>query len=153
MITIDQLLESVDLDFEPRFVTKDSEGVVCVWKNKPEAFDTYWSAPELKTTGVICYECLKLAEFEGKDWPECIYEVPRKVDYSKWIGKLCRFWDDGPTIKIGTHYGILTGFDDSDRPFERDNVDYWFKHCEPVRPDDDVIYKDAVNELKGAKNE
>lgn len=32
MITIDQLLESVDLDFEPRFATKDKEGAVCIWE-------------------------------------------------------------------------------------------------------------------------
>lgn len=29
MTTIDQLLESVDLDFEPRWVTKDPNGATC----------------------------------------------------------------------------------------------------------------------------
>ena len=35
MITIDQLLESVDLDFEPRFVTKDEGGWLAIWEEKP----------------------------------------------------------------------------------------------------------------------
>ena len=35
MITIDQLLESVDLDFEPRFVTQNKSGTVELWKTKP----------------------------------------------------------------------------------------------------------------------
>lgn len=151
MITIDQLLESVDLDFEPRFVTKDEDGCIKFFSDTPRKFRDQWICDyEAKVQSIYP---IKISDFANKKWQECIYEVPRKVDYSKWIGKLCRFWDDGPTIKIGTHYGILTGFDDSDRPFERDNVDYWFKHCEPVRPDDDVIYNDAVNELKGAKND
>lgn len=139
MITIEQLLESVD--FEPRWVTKDKDGTVYLWGDKPVMLCGFWGARNPGKENMCSVGKLKLSEFKGKDWTECIYEVPRKVDYSKWIGKLCRFWDDGPTIKIGTIYGILTGFDDSDRPFERDNLDYWFKHCEPVLPDDDVIYK------------
>ena len=36
MITIDQLLESVDLDFEPRWVTKDESGSICLYEHKPK---------------------------------------------------------------------------------------------------------------------
>lgn len=32
LITIDQLLESVDLNFEPRWVTKDLDGEVNIWE-------------------------------------------------------------------------------------------------------------------------
>lgn len=78
MITIDQLLESVDLDFEPRFITKDDEGVT-IWAEKPTftegEYRDYWDACGEYAT----LEKLKLAEFEGKDWTECIYEVPRKT--------------------------------------------------------------------------
>ena len=35
MITICQLLESVDLDFEPRCVTKDEINGVSIWDYKP----------------------------------------------------------------------------------------------------------------------
>ena len=112
MITIDQLLESVDLDFEPRWVTKDDDGEITIFLHRPtaEKWCSEWRAYEgdCKTFGE-----LKLAEFEGKDWASCIYEVPRKT-----TGKL--------------------------------------KHIERI--DDSFVDKintiiDAVNELKGAKNE
>lgn len=76
MITIDQLLESVDLDFEPRFVTKDLDGTINVWENKPSYKDDYYGYAdgELSDFGKV-----KIAEFDGKDWTECIYEVPRKT--------------------------------------------------------------------------
>lgn len=82
MITIDQLLESVDLDFEPRWVTKCKYGEVCIWEFKPRAFTAVecctWGSVTANC-GVAGYEHLKLAEFENKDWQECIYEVPRKT--------------------------------------------------------------------------
>jgi hypothetical protein len=77
LITIDQLLESVDLDFEPRWVTKEMSGVIYIWSSKPEIEDYIWDAPvniKAKSFGSI-----KLAEFADKDWQECIYEVPRKT--------------------------------------------------------------------------
>ena len=79
MITIDQLLESVDLDFEPRFVTKDEDGDVYIFQYIPEANE---SAGQWITTVPGYYASfgkIKLAEFDGKDWTECIYEVPRKT--------------------------------------------------------------------------
>lgn len=80
LITIDQLLESVDLDFEPRWVTKDKTGDICLYSEKPRLFitGTIWQA-----VNNTCHCCtigrFKIAEFEGKDWTECIYEVPRKT--------------------------------------------------------------------------
>ena len=83
MITIDQLLESVDLDFEPRFVTKDPNGMVWLWETKPVPLKNGWGYSSIPshTVGFI-----KLAEFADKDWQECIYEVPRKI-----TGKIERF--------------------------------------------------------------
>jgi hypothetical protein len=85
MITIEQLLESVDLDFEPRWVTKDGNGDVYIFEDIPE---TYEPSKQWVTTvyasSLAGYEGLKLAEFDGKDWTECIYEVPQNdVDYEK----------------------------------------------------------------------
>lgn len=78
MITIDQLLESMDLDFEPRWVTKDDENDVNIWANKPEVageYHEYWCADG----NYVLLEKLKLSEFDGKDWSDCIYEVPQKT--------------------------------------------------------------------------
>jgi hypothetical protein len=67
------------LDFEPRWVTKDDEGDVTIWAEKPTFMEgeyiDYWSA----CGKYVTLEKLKLAEFENKDCPECIYEVPRKT--------------------------------------------------------------------------
>ena len=81
MITIQQLLESVDLDFEPRWVTKDKNGMVCIFDKKPERyFNKEWvvAAPSEKYN-LVTYGIIKLSEFDGKDWTKCIYEVPRKT--------------------------------------------------------------------------
>ena len=85
MITIDQLLESVDLDFEPRWVTKDSDGTIICWAGEPRQSTATqaWIQINPYCCGKNIARCLKLAEFENKDWQECIYEVPRKT-----IGKI-----------------------------------------------------------------
>ena len=82
MITIEQLLESVDLDFEPRFVTKDSDeedGCICAWDTKPTKQLTYWQKTDSKKDKWAIIGYIKTAEFENKPWQECIYEVPRKT--------------------------------------------------------------------------
>ena len=76
MITIDQLLESVDLDFEPRFITKSKTGHISIWREKPGE-------------GIfIVFGKLRISEFENKNWTECIYEVPRKGKQVVKIEKL-----------------------------------------------------------------
>ena len=78
MITIDQLLESVDLDFEPRWVTKDDEGNIRIWEKDPVftegKFINHWAGSGKYHT----LEKINVVEFYGKDWTECICEVPRK---------------------------------------------------------------------------
>ena len=78
LITIKQLLESVDLDFEPRFVTKDKNGMIKIFEHRPKKADYYW-LDDHPIYGKAFISFIKLAEFEGKDWTECIYEVPRKT--------------------------------------------------------------------------
>lgn len=133
MITIDQLLESVDLDFEPRWVTKDGVGEdedVVIHKERPtldiesECWD---SGFERKTIGSI-----KLAEFANKHWTECIYEVPRKT--TRKIEKLLE-----QKLTIGkTKYEYPT------HAMVMDKINEIIDWINKV---------DAVNELKGAKNE
>lgn len=80
MITIDQLLESVNLDFEPRWVTKDENGIISVWGSKPKLYRSqgYWVSSEFNVA-MESFGFLKLTEFNDKDWTDCIYEVPRKT--------------------------------------------------------------------------
>lgn len=120
MITIDQLLESVDLDFEPRWLTKNKNGVVYICEQQPIQLESIWY-PDCKY-GI--YSHLKLAEFADKDWQECIYEVPRKT-----TGKIEK-------IHIPNMDEVAESAMYSKELAKRLNQ---------------VI--DAVNELKGAKNE
>ena len=61
------------------------------------------------------------------------YAEPRK-----WIGYLCWFWNENYEDGV---IGILTGvFDNADRPFERNIDQTLYKHCEPVKPDSELIY-------------
>lgn len=57
----------------------------------------------------------------------------------RWIGTLCRFWDfESETPK---HFGILTMIDETAIvKYEADNG-FWYHGCEPVKPDDDIIYR------------
>lgn len=68
------------------------------------------------------------------------------AEQRKWIGKLCRFWDEKEEEKV---FGILTAIDSncglSDMcPYWNDTTKNWFEHCEPVK--DDIIYKGGDNE-------
>lgn len=57
------------------------------------------------------------------------------VEQRKWIGKLCMFWDDDyehdyfDTLKGITDDGLFIGHNGT------------WKHCEPVKLDDEIIYK------------
>ena len=123
MITIEQLLESVDLDFEPRFITKDNINGVRIWHYKPDRNEYSWLID--RVSRVVDYPYLKLAEFENKPWQECIYEVPRKT-----TGKIEKFDSNA----------IDTLYDSNPEKFKK------FICGEIVCKLNDVI--DAVNELK-----
>lgn len=80
LITIEQLLEYMDLDFEPRWVTKDKNGAIWVWDYMPKTqFEKWLTVNPQKNKGSLIGARLKISEFDGKDWTECIYEVPRKT--------------------------------------------------------------------------
>lgn len=139
MITIEQLLESVDLDFEPKWVTKDTEEDVVIWAEKPTftegEYIDYWSA----CGKYVTLERLKLAEFENKDCQECIYEVPRKTTTNskkELVGEIKK-------IEV---YGTLTDY--KFKPTEKFEPMYF---TELISKINELVH--AVNELKGAKNE
>ena len=143
MITISQLLESVDLDFEPRFVTKDGNGTITVYLEKPipERIECLWDnlTHEYKTLGPI-----KLSEFDGKDWTDCIYEVPRKT--TEELKKI-------EIMPRGEHTTVLSLFDIALKVNEIiDKIETLEERTEDVAARIIEVER-AVNELKGAKNE
>ena len=127
LITIEQLLESVDLDFESIWVVKDEDGNICIFEHKPETYESTreWVATvpgcRLENIGKI-----KLAEFDGKDWHDCIYEAPRKT-----TGKIEK---------------LDVGYKDSLKIKDWQDIAWTVE-----RTINELV--DAVNELKGAKND
>lgn len=69
------------------------------------------------------------------------------AEQRKWIGCLCRFWDDDAFVTSNDWaFGILTSIDKGMQFQYCCNENCNFKHCEPVKPDDDIIYKGGDNE-------
>ena len=65
----------------------------------------------------------------------------------QWIGKLCRFWDNDEFITSNDWaFGILTSIDKGMQYQYCCNENCNFKHCEPVLPTDNEIYKGGDNE-------
>ena len=152
MITIEQLLESVDLDFEPRWVTKDRSGEITIYAEKPiqERVENLWNnlTLEYKTFGTI-----KLAEFSDKDWKECIYEVPRKttgkieklerhIEMDNDSAKSCPPSGEEFMYKINELVDYVNALIESNNIHEK-QIDKLQMKLEPE--------KCAVNELKGVK--
>ena len=61
------------------------------------------------------------------------------AQHRDWAGKLCRFWNIDKDKAI---YGILEEVKaDWAYRFQMKGENYLFDHCEPVKQDDDIIYK------------
>lgn len=69
------------------------------------------------------------------DIPES-YKTDPYAEQRKWIGKLCRFWDDQDE---GYAYAILTGIDDTAKYPYQTKEGFSCGCCEPVS--EDLIYK------------
>ena len=84
--------------------------------------------------GILDYAPLEMAM---KAEPSNPYAEQRK-----WIGKLCKFWDyDGEE----NWFSILEHIDKNSPCPYCASGDWWYKHCEPVKTDDDIIYKGGDN--------
>lgn len=76
------------------------------------------------------------------DGDDAIQEVIHTDPYAeqrKWIGKICEFWDNDKTQTIS--YGVLTNIDTAFGVCYCCNDEYDYDNCQPVKPDDDIIYK------------
>lgn len=66
------------------------------------------------------------------------------AEQRKWIGKFCWFWISGKNNKI--HYGKLKQIDPFSKHHYIDEDLACWDFCEPVKPDDDIIYQGGDNE-------
>ena len=66
------------------------------------------------------------------------------AEQRKWIGKLCRFWDKDYKDCI---YDKLHHIDPNCvYKYARRDLGGGYQHCEPVKPDDDIVYKGCKDE-------
>lgn len=98
---------------------------------------------QIKKLNDAVYESGKDIAFLRRKVLELGYKEPEPADpyaeQRKWIGKACWFWDGGAKTRA---FGKLNQVDTeyNDAPFQT-NFGQWYEHCEPVKPDDDIIYK------------
>jgi hypothetical protein len=60
------------------------------------------------------------------------------AEQRNWLGCLCRFWFDN---KKQADIGILGDIDEDEiHPYFNADLGHNYKYCEPVKPDDDIIY-------------
>lgn len=118
--TVNQLIDAVNalqLSMKPILEERKSEIKVC-----EEAQDMYDNA---------ILDALKDKQVDVVVEPTDPYAKQRK-----WIGKLCRFWDDDPDDYVFDKLKEIT-FDGG----YIKKSGFVYEHCEPVKPDDDIIYK------------
>lgn len=124
---INELVDAVNelqLSIKPILEERASEIKVC-----EEAQDMYDNA---------ILDALKNKEVDVVVEPADPYTEQRK-----WIGKLCWFWDIYPEDrKLDILVEINAG--DTCTPYETDTS--YFHSCEPVKPDDDIIFKGGKDE-------
>ena len=67
------------------------------------------------------------------------------AEQRKWVGCLCWFWDDVYGLKTAGVLEEITTIEEDFHYAKKDTRTVW-KHCEPVKPDDDIIYKGVKDE-------
>lgn len=73
--------------------------------------------------------------------PKHAYETPeaKTEQESKWIGKLCDFWDDDERHKT---IGVLDSIGDYDLDYPYFNTNGGcFRHCRPVEYNENLFFK------------
>lgn len=84
----------------------------------------------------------QIDELQMKLEPEKCETPDEFAEQRKWVGYLCWFWD---FKRVNAVIGVLTDFEIDEPHFRKDGL-VWYEHCEPVKPDNDIIYKGGDNE-------
>ena len=57
----------------------------------------------------------------------------------RWVGHLCKLWTGDGLVRYGILRGIALNRKKTNYPYQALSTS--FEHCEPLKPDDDIIYK------------
>ena len=85
------------------------------------------------------------SSFSGVDFnnpPQQPEPADKYAKQRKWIGKLCKFWDNDNDKETFYTIGILNSINkEQPDPFDCLGGHDW-KYCEPYCPNSDVVYKE-----------
>ena len=84
----------------------------------------------------------RILALEDPDEPE---QTDPYAEQRKWIGCVCRFWFDNPDNTVLDYLGKIQTGENGIEYYGKETYD-WFPHCEPVKPDDDIIFKGEQDE-------
>ena len=144
--------KSINWDDTPEGLIQRHEIIMGVYEKVNQLVDAVNELQGMRVD-VNNHEC-RLAYLEHEDdipdGDDAIQEVihaDHYVEQRQWIGKLCRFWDDDAFVSSKDWaFGMLTSIDKGMQYQYCCNEISNFKHCEPVKPDDDIIYKGGDND-------
>ena len=57
----------------------------------------------------------------------------------RWVGCLCKLWTGDGLVRYGILRGVALNRKKTNYPYQALSTS--FEHCEPVKPDDDIIFK------------
>lgn len=79
------------------------------------------------------------------------YKIDLYAEQRRWIGKLCKFRDKDYK-KDRWDYGLLQAVEKAETAHIwktgcfKHNLGHWYDYCEPVKPDDPIVYKGVLND-------
>lgn len=76
--------------------------------------------------------------------PEVKENVQDPYNEQRWVGCLCKLWTGDGLVRYGILRGVALNRKKTNYPYQALSTS--FEHCEPVKPDDDIIYKGGDNE-------
>lgn len=81
----------------------------------------------------------QIDELQMKLEPEKCETPAKTPEEFRWIGCVCRFWFDNPNDTVLDYLKDIKIGADGFQYYGKECGD-WFPHCEPVKPDSEVIY-------------
>lgn len=127
---INELVDAVnELQLSIKPILEERESGITVYE---EAQDMYDNA---------ILDALKDKQVDVVEEPADSYAEQRK-----WIGKLCKFRDKDYKDNQWD-YGLLQAVANAETAhiwkagYFKHNLGHWYEYCEPIKPDDDIIYK------------
>ena len=131
------MIKKLKWDEQPEDVAKEVQNLIDRLVDAVNELQTMFKSCD-NQIGILAEQIAKLQhDNSGKANCQENVQADPYAEQRKWIGKLCWFWTFRRENAI---IGLLTDFEIDEPRFRMDELG-WYEHCEPVKPDDDIIYK------------